>query len=359
MNTPLRGLVMLVWIGVYVLMMWHADWPWSSGSIWNFGAPGSVTLDLSGAMVPVHASWQRFLLSPWLQRSLVGLVLYLLFWSGTASQMIAIAGKARTWILFVAGGAAGATAHLLSFPEATSPIGAGPFDAIAALVGAALCWGLFSRSVDAPRVRNGALVTVVLVGLFSWWAGRGSDGSSDISAMIGLQAMLGGFAAGFLLMALFGPRRVGTPAGPWVRRLAGALVVVVLAAGISQGATLLASTHRGAASTFLDRLQSAEYAAWDLSRDQVHATDAKRADLARALGRLLQDDFLTGAEGEDALRAYAEALRAYTVPVPLPWVAEAACRKAFRHWYESYEKELREQMGIEARMPARLYWKQP
>jgi len=177
--------------------------------------------------------------------------------------------------------------------------------------------------------------------------------------MLGLEAMLGAFVTGFVLMALFGPRRVATPAGPWLRRFAGALVLILVAAGISQGAMLLASSSRAEARAFLDHLQSAEQVAWELSRDQGNATESKRADLARALERLLQDDFLADHEGRDALHAYAESLRAYTRPVRLPWVAEAACRKTFQAWYETSEKDLREQMGIEARMPIRFYWKQP
>ncbi len=358
-GVPLRGIVMIVWIVVYLLLMWHSGWPWESASIWNAGSPADVTLERSGAMVPARASWERFLLSPWLHRTALGLALYLLFWSGTAKQMIGIAGTTRTWLLFVLGGAAGAAAHMLSYPESTIVAGAGPFDAIAALIGAALCWGFVSKAPGAARVRNGAIVSVLVIGGFTWYSSSQAGGNPDVWKLIGLEAMLGGFACGFVLMALFGPRTLDRRPGPVVRCTAFVLTLAVVAAGVSQGAQLLASADRSSAGAFLARLLDAEQSAYELSRDQVGASDAKRADLSRRLEATLATEFLEGYEGLEALRAYTEALRLYTKPVRLPWVAEDACRKAFDTWYQTYEKPLRESRGLRARNALHFYWKKP
>ncbi len=358
-GVPLRWIVMGGWVLVYLLMMWHGDWPWQAGSVWNYGSPGPVTLERSGAMVPIHASWERFLLSPWLHRSLLGLVMYLFFWSGTAKQMISIVGVARSWILFVVGGVAGAAAHLLSYPESTMALGAGPFDAIAVMIGASLCWGFRSRSVHGPRVRNGALVSIILISAFTWYMSHRAGHPEQIGKLIGLEAMLAAFGAGFLVMALFGPRRSVAPAGTAVRALAGGLGLLVLAAAVSQGSALIASKDRSDVGTMLARLHSAEFYAWELSRDQINASDAKRDDLARALERLLDAPYLDGYEGLDALRAYADALRLYTKPVPLPFVVEGTCRKTFGVWYATFEKPLREAQGLKPRTYERFYWGKP
>lgn len=356
---PLRGIVMVVWLAVYLLLMWHSGWPWESRSIWNYGSPSAVTLERSGAMVPARATWERFFLSPWLHRSLVGVILYLLFWSGTARQMIALAGAARTWILFVLGGAAGAAAHMLSYPESVMPAGAGPFDAIAVMVGASLCWGFVSKAPNAKRVRNGAIVTVLIVAGFTWYATKDAGDNPEIWKLVGLEAMLGAFVAGIVLMALFGPRRASRPAGKGLRTLAFALTLGLLGAGVSQGAGLLASADRSAAGALLGKLQTAEQSAYELSRDQINATEAKRAELARLLDRVLADDFLEDYEGLGALRDYITALKLYTEPVRLPWVAEDACRTAFHAWYGDYEKALRESRGLAARKSMHFYWKKP
>ncbi len=354
---PLRGIVMIAWIVVYLLLMWHSGWPWESPSIWGAGSPSNVTLERSGAMVPARATWERFLLSPWLHRTALGLVLYLLFWSGTAGQMISIAGVARTWLLFVLGGAAGAAAHMLSYPESTVPVGAGPFDPIAALIGASLVWGFASKNPGAKRVRNGAIVSVLIIGAFAWYGASQARGHPEVWKLIGLEAMLGAFGCGVLLMVLFGPRRVERPVGPVLRNTAFVLTLAVLGAGVSQGAQLLASADRSSAGQFLSRLQDAESAAWELSRDQVAASDAKRARLGRRIEMVLAEEFLDGYEGLETLRAYTDALRAYTKPVRLPWVAEGACRKTFDAWYEQYEKPLRESRGLPARDSRRFYWR--
>ena len=358
-RVPLRGLVMIVWLVVYLLLMWHSGWPWESSSIWSFGSPSAVTLERAGAMVPAHASWERFFLSPWLHRSLLGAVLYLFFWSGVGGQVIAFAGVARAWILFVVGGAAGAAAHWLSYPDSGMAAGAGPFDAIAAMVGASLCWGFVSRAPGAKRVRNGSIVTLLIVAAFTWYATQDAGGNPEVWKLLGLEAMLAGFGSGVVLMGLFGPRRVGAPAGAGVRNIAFVLTLGVLAAGIAQGAALLGSADRQAAGGLIGKLESAEQAAWTLSRDQVEATDGQRAALSRLLERVLADPYLEGFAGLDVLRTYVDALRLYTQPVRLPWEAEGACRSAFEAWYAQHEKALRATKGLPERMAIRFYWRKP
>jgi len=356
---PLRGLVMIVWIVVYVLLMWHSGWPWESSSVWNLGSPGAVTLERAGAMVPARATWERFFLSPWLQRSLLGTVLYLMFWSGVGGQVIRFAGAARAWIVFVVGGGAGAAAHMLSYPDSVLPAGAGPFDAVAAMVGASLCWGFASKAPGARRVRNGSIATVAIVAAFTWYATKDAGGNPEIWKLVGLEAMLGGFGAGLVLMALFGPRRVQAPPGPVLRGLAIVLALGLLAAGVSQGAELLSSADRGAAGTLIEKLERAEQAAYALSRDQVEATESQRAALGRRLQELLADPYLEGYAGLGALRTYVDALRLYTQPVRLPWEAEDTCRKAFDAWYANHEKALRTDKGLPERMGIRFYWRKP
>jgi membrane associated rhomboid family serine protease len=348
----------LAWTILYLLLMAHGGWAWSGRSALEFGTPSAASLQDFGAAVPtkVHAgAWQRLFLSPWLQQSLLGLLLLGWFWSSCARTLVSCAGLSRTWILFVLGGCAGALAQAWAHPTLDVPGGAGPFDAIAAAVGAQLVWGLRSRSTSAPRVRNSALMSILVVGALSWYFTKGTDRGATVRAMAGFEAMAGACLAGALAMACMRPRHLVPSAGAASKAVALLLLGAVLAAAAVQAPLALASGQRGEAHAFLKTLQGAEATAASL-RDQRDATSEKRNALQRRLEQVLAHPFLEGYEGADAVRAYIEAMRAYTQPVRLPYMARDPCRRAFREMYDTYEAPLRERVGLPSRSRSEKYW---
>lgn len=357
-SIPLGWPVLLVWVVVYLLLMAQGGWAWKGAGFLDFGSPPGTALDAYGAAVPAKiqdGAWQRLFLGFWLQRSLLGLVLLGWFWASTARTLVSIVGAPRTWLLFVAGGVAGALTHAFAHPESGLPYGAGPFDPIAAGIGAQVVWGFGSLDARAKRIRNSALVSVVLIGILTWYFTRDTDRGAGVRALIGFEAMLGAFAAGVVLLVLFGPRRSAQPAGRLTAILSVVALGAVVAAAVVQAPLAVASGDRKATKRFLETLRSAEYAASSL-RDQREATDAKRARLQDRLYAVLQSDFLEDFEGEEAVRSYVAAMQAYTKPVRLPYMARDPCRKAFRAWYAEYEKPLRERVGLRLRYPSEHYW---
>jgi len=350
--------IVLAWIALYLLMMAHGGWHWAGTGILDFGTPSSTALDVFGAPVPtkIHAGeWQRLLLGPWLQHSLLGLVLLTFFWSSMARTLVGLFGRARVWLLFVAGGVAGALTHAWAHPEGILHGGAGPFDPIAAGLGAQLMWGFASRDPRAPRVRNGAIVSVLIIGALLWFFTRDSGRGEQVRELMGFEAMLGAFGMGLVLMLVFGPRRSQAPAGRTLRVASFLALAALAAAGVVQAPRAIASGERGAVQSFLKRLQKAELAAISL-RDQREATEEKRATLESRLQEVLQSDFLEDYDGAQAVRVYVEKMRAYTQPVRLPYMARDPCRSAFREMYEEYERPLREKVGIRPRYDSEHYW---
>ena len=358
---PARALgapIVLAWILLYLLLMAHGGWRWRGAGVLDFGMPAASGLTDFGAAVSTkirQGEWWRLLLSPWLQTSLLGVVLLSFFWLSTARTLARIVGTARTWLLFVVGGASGALAHTLAHPEASLPGGAGPFDAIAAGIGAQLVWGLGSRSPQAKRVRNGALASILIVGLLAWYFTRGTDRGASVRAVVGFESMLGGLGAGMLLMVVFGPRRAESPPGGLTLLVAWLALALVAVAVAQQAPRALAAGERGETERFLRTLMRAELAASDL-RDQREASNEKRQTLARRLGTVRADSFLDDYEGAPLCLAYLTAMEAYIKPVRLPYMARDPCRKAFHSWYEKYEAPLREEVGLPARFPSEHYW---
>jgi hypothetical protein len=258
-------------------------------------------------------------------------------------------------LVFVGGGVVGGLTHTLAHSGSGVPYGPGPFDPIAAGIGAQLVWGFGSLDPNAKRIRNSAIVSMVIIGLLTWYFTRDTDRGPAVRGLIGFEAMLGGFGAGALLLLVFGPRRSAAPAGRWTKAVALLVVLAVIGAAALQAPRAIASGDRGAARKFLEVLQAAELSAFRM-RDQRNATDAGRAELQERLYEVLQSDFLEDYDGAEATRAYVEALRAYTKPVRLPYMAEDPCRKAFRHMYETYEKPLRERVGLRERYGSEHYW---
>ena len=82
-------------------------------------------------------------------------------------------------------------------------------------------------------------------------------------------------------------------------------------------------------------LEQVEYEAWHLSNEPRRATPERRAHLDTRLDQVLAHDYVPDLDGRGDLEAYVKTLRAWTKPVELPWIPEAAARKAFDHWYEA------------------------
>jgi membrane associated rhomboid family serine protease len=346
----------LAWVGAYLSLMAHGGWQWEGAGAWGFGAPDTNALEAHGAPIPVQVragQWQRVLLSAWLHRSLIGLVLLLWFQASMSRQLAPRAGAARTWIVFFASGACGAVAQVLTHPDSAHPGGAGPFDAVAGCLGALLVWGLGNRGPDARSVFRSALASTILVGIITAVVVMETGDDPRVEAVLGLESTLAGFGAGALAMLLFGPRRCARPAGTATKALAwlagaalvAAAAVQALAGGASSDETLRA----------LERLEQVEYEAWWISRHPREVTDERRARLAERLAAVRDDPVFGNGEGATALGAYLHALRAYTGAVPRPWETEARNQAAFRAWLP-YEQALRDGLALPARDRARHFW---
>jgi membrane associated rhomboid family serine protease len=342
-------LVLLAWVGIYLALMQNGGWPWRGQGIFGFGVPRPLSLRRFGAVVPAALTWRSFLTSPWLPRSLLGLVFLLGFWNAVGRTVSALVGGAWTWVLFVAGGAAGVLGHVLAHPHDTAVGGCGPFDPVLAALGVQLAWGLTHRGPQARRLVLGALGMLLFVALLTWaFAGdalRVPQGRAQIGVEASVGATLAGLGLGLLLalarrLAPRGTARTG-------RVAAGVLLLAVLGAGVAQGRGVVAASEGDRAGRFLNTLQAAERAA-ETVWDQSEATPERRARLLEALARVEAEPFLDGFAGRAALDDYVHALARYTRPVDATWDAEADVRKAFRTWVERWERPLRRRLGLDA-----------
>lgn len=352
--------VAIAWVGIYLLLMAHGGWQWRGPGILGFGMPQTVSLERFGAAVPrlvENGDWQRLALDGLLHRSLLGLLLLLWFWSSIGRRTSALFGTARAWLVFVAGATGGAGAHVLSFPEASYLGGAGPFGGIMGGLGALFLWALCNKGPVARAVLRSVIITLIVIAALTWFFTRDVPDTEGMRAMVGIQAEIGAFGAGVLAMGLLGPRRSNGPAGGVVKALSVGALLAVLAATAIQAPRAWASGQREAARTFLAQLGQTEFEAWQISRNPREATPSDRSDLARRLDAILDHDFIDGHDGESALRAYVDALRAYTSPdVPNPWETEARCRETFRTWFREYEAPLRHETGLPERSRVRHFW---
>lgn len=362
---PRRGFRLNLWIGlawvaIYLLLMWHSGWDWEGPGVLFFGTPKDASVERFGAPVPAlveAGQWQRIALSAWLHRNLLGLVLFVWFWASLGRNLVGLFGRARTWLIFLAGGVGGALTHVTAHAGSEVVGGAGPFHPVLAALGAQLLWALANKGPHASALLRSTVVSLLVIGVLTWYFTRNAPDDAATRALFGREAEIGAFGSGLLAMVLLGPRRANAAAGGVVRGLAFVgLAVVVLAAAV-QAPKVWASARRDAAAAFLAQLGQTEYEAWHIAQSLRHATVEKRNALEIRLGRIEHHTFLDGYEGADAMRAYVEALRAWTRPdVPMPWETEAACRRAFRAWYERFEKPLREDMGLPARSKVRHFW---
>lgn len=354
-TVPVVGLTLLLWIGLWLLMMWFDDWAWHRGAWWDFGSPTWGTRKLFGALVPASFRWQSVFLAPLLHGSLIGLFFLVFFWRGVGRLLVSLLGPSWTWVAFVGGGAAAAYGHMQAHPHGAIPYAVGPFDPILCGVGVQLGWGIL---VPGQRALAGrAVKTLLFLALFMlvivWWNDAVDFeqlASERFREAIGAEGMLATFVLGLALaVVILVGRRLAPTATTWLGRgLALAALGGVLYAGATQAVPILERGERAQARDFLSQLQRTEARVKDLVK-QDRATEEKRNALAVAHGRLVNHAYLEDLDGREALLAYAEILGVYMRPVDAPFLTEPQLKQRFRAWYDGHEKALRERFALPER----------
>lgn len=353
-RVPVVGTVLVVWVVLYVLMMWHGDWPWRASGFFDFGSPTRGTLKLFGAFVPADLRWQAWFLAPLLQGSLIGLIFLFFFWRGVGRVLLSTVGPSWTWVTFVGGGLAAGYAHLEAHPYGANASAVGPFDPILCGVGAQLAWGLQHREARGLLWR--ALKTLLFLALFTLLIALATDlplrklGDEPVREALGMEGMLAALLAGIGLSFVVGlGRRMAAAPVAWLGRgLAVAALGGVLAAAATQSTPLIQGETRSEAGALLAQLERVEGQVKALTKRTDAAADRRNA-LAVEHGRLVNHAFLEGYEGREALLAYAKVLGMYMRPVEAPFITEPQLKKRFRAWYDGYEKALREQYALDPR----------
>lgn len=345
----LRWGVLGAWLLLYGMMLLADGQSLFQGNLLTWGTPGEGTLTRFGAALPalVHeGDWTRLLLSPWLHGSLLGIVLLGLFWWSVSRSVLALAGPARVFLVFVVAGLAGALAHCLAHPDSRY-LGAGPFDPLLGLLGAqyALGWRIGGDpGRQARRAALGSLVSIALLMALVWYL-TAQGPSETLRAVFGIEACVGGLIGGALAGLALGAERVERSAPLEFA----ALCLIVGLAGLAGAQAIQAQTTANAsdAARFLGALEAAELKAWRLYQQPRHATQEARADLGRRLDELEQHAFLDGAPGASAARAYLGAMRPIaTGDLRLPFAVEAQLRTTYRAWVDGYERRLRLENGL-------------
>ena len=353
-GVPVVGIVLGAWVVLWLLMMWHGDWPWQGSGWLDFGSPRRATLKLFGAFVPADLRWQSFFLAPLLHGSLLGLVFLFFFWRGVGRTLVGLVGRSWTWVAFVGGGLAAAYAHLEAHTHGAYASAVGPFDPILCGVGLQLGWGILHR--EARVLAGKAVKTLIFLVVFMLLFALGTGVSLEqldtpmFREAMGAEAMLAALVAGIALAIVIGLVRRATPGGArWLGRgLALAGLLGVLSAVATQAQPVLMSAERSSAGDFLDQLRTVERRVKQLTKRSDAATEERNA-LALEHGRLVNHAFLEGYDGREALLAYAKVLGAYMRQVDAPFLTEPQLRKRYRTWYDGYEKALREQYALAPR----------
>lgn len=346
-RVPVVGLVLGTWVVLYVLMMWHGDWPWAGRGFFDFGSPTRSTLKLFGAFVPADLRWQAWFLAPLLMSSLISVFFLFFFWRGVGRTLVSIIGPAWTWAVFVGGGVAAAYAHLEAHPYGAFTSSVGPFHPILCGVGLQLAWGLQHPAQRVLMWR--AIKTLVFLALFMLVIALATDLPLDkltdepVREALGMEAMLAALLAGLGVSFVIGlGRRMAPTATTWLGRgLAVVALGGMLAAVATQAVPVVQGAERSEAGALLNQLSRVERAVKKLTKRTDAAADLRNA-LAAEHGRLVNHAFLEGYEGREALLAYAKVLGTYMRPVEDPFLVEPLLKKRYRQWYEDHEKALRE-----------------
>ena len=353
-HVPWIGLIQAGWVAAYLLMMWHADWAWKGGGFFGFGSPPDGTRLAFGAPRGAPEGLSAYVLTPWLHQSLFGAVLLTLWWGGLGRTLRGLLGNARTWQLFVLGGAAAVWVHGLCHPQAPTTSGVGPIDPILAGIGAQIGWGLTHRGPAARKLILSGLVSLLMIVGLLWLFVDAPLLRADVRAAVGREAMAAGVGAGLVFVLLARVVRVPRVVDAGLALL---LLLWVLGAAVARAGTVIQTRDRGDALAFLEQLEQTEYEAWHLADKPARATTERRAKLGARLDSLLAHRYLDGHAGRADLEAYGATLRAWTKPVELPWIPEAAARNAFDRWYTAHEEPLRRALGLRERSSARFYWR--
>lgn len=353
-RVPVVGLVLGGWVVIWLLMMWHGDWPWVGQGWLDFGSPRRATLKLFGAFIPASFRWQSLFLAPLLHASLLGLVFLVFFWRSVGGLLVQVLGPSWTWVVFVGGGLASAYGHMQAHPYGALPFAVGPFDPILCAIGVQFGWGLLHKAMRslAGRAVKTLLFLAVWMLLMALLSGLPLDklGEPRVREAMGAEAMLAALSAGIAFaIVLTILQRIAPAPSVWLGRgLAAAALVCVVAAGTTQATPILQSAERSEAAAFLEQLRTVERSVKTLTK-RSDAAQVERNELAVAHGRLVNHAFLDDFAGRDALLAYAEVLGMYMRPVEAPFITEPQLRKRFRAWYDDHEKALRERYALPER----------
>ena len=353
-RVPVVGIVLGAWVVLYLLMMWHGDWPWRGAGFFDFGSPERSTMKLFGAFVPADLRWQAWFLAPLLQDALISLLFLFFFWRGVGQTLMQVVGPAWTWVVFVAGGVGAGYAHLEAHPYGAMTSAVGPFDPILCGIGLQLAWGL--QHSDQRILMWRAIKTLLFLCLFmlgfALLAGMPLDslGTERVREAMGMEGMLGALLTGVGLSFVIGlGRRMAATPITWLGRgLAIAALGGVLAAAATQAEPVIRGAERSEAGQFLTQLMRVERAVKKLTKETGAASDARNR-LAVEHGRLVNHTFLEDYEGRDAFLAYAKVLGMYMKPVEDPFLVEPLLKKRYRTWYTEHEKALREQFALRER----------
>ncbi len=352
--------VIVAWVAVYLLLMAHGGWKWTGRGVLGFGMPSDVSLERFGTPIPQlveGGDWHRLLLGMWLHTSLLGVLFLMWFWASIGRRLAGLLGTARGWLVFVAGGVGAAGTHVVAFSGTSYPGGAGPFGGIMGGLGALFLWALLNKGPVAKVVMRSTVFTILFIAVLTWLFTAHFPDNESVRAMVGIQAEIGAFVSGLLVMAALGPRRSNDPPAMPVKVIAFAALGLVVAAAAIQAPKVLASADREGAKRFLAELGYAELDAWQIAQRPF---DSGNPDRRRRLGIRLDAlpgySFIQGHEGESALRAYLDALRAYLQTDVNPFEAEARCRDTFRVWFRDFEEPMRRDMGLEPRSRVRHFW---
>lgn len=310
--------VLGAWTLVYLHCMAQAGWAWSgAGGVLGFGFPGLDVLNSHGAAIPMlvrQGDWHRLLLDALVNVSLLGFVFTLWIWSSLGGMLLAIAGAARSWMVFLAGGAAGAIAHALQHPNLPLA-GAGATGTIMAATGALLLWGFTNGGAMAMAARRRALGYLVVIVIFTVIFALITGSDLVRAGTFELGALLGGLVAGALVMLLCGLRRVPGAPGIVVRTVAVAgLLVFVYAVTIQVPKAFAGNAAMRQAREYGTKIAAVEQAAWRVrtahaktgrSRQaQLDETHTQRSALREAIAVVRRLPWLDGFAGRELLFDY-------------------------------------------------------
>ncbi len=310
--------VLAAWLVVYLHCMAQAGWQWSGpGGFMMFGFPGLDVMNRHGAAIPIlvkQGDWHRLLLDALVNVSLIGFLFTMWVWSSLGGLLLRIIGAARSWIIFLLGGAAGAFAHTLQHPNLPFA-GAGASGTIMAATGALLTWGLLNQGPAAMAARRRAvgylIAIVVFTVLFALFTG------ADVVRMgtFEIGALLGGLVAGAVMMLLMGVRNAPGAAGIAVRAVA-----VLCLLGFAYAVTIQAprAFAGGEALTrardYVAKITTVEQSAWAVKtahaktgrsrQAQLDGTRDQRARLEEALAAVRTLKWLDSYDGRDRLFEY-------------------------------------------------------